>query len=108
MRKTALAMLLAGIMAPAVASAQLDAGVDGMYGAPTAVDDQATGGHTGSSSDQHGNMGDTGRTGKEEDAGASPTNSGQEGRSGQRPLPGPAPQGKGTPSPYTGGGPPPP
>jgi hypothetical protein len=60
-------MLLAGIMAPAVALAQGDGGVDGMYRAPpasTAVQDGMPAGHTGYSSDPNGNMGVEGRTGK--------------------------------------------
>lgn len=103
MRKTILAMLLSGII-PATASAQMDGGSppDGSYVSPSAVDE--TGGHTGSSSDPHGNMGNTGRTGK--DAGASGTNSGStnSGSEDSSGTPqGPPPQGEGTPSPYTGG-----
>jgi hypothetical protein len=90
MRKTALAMLLAGIMAPAVASAQLDGGVDGMYVAPSPVVGQDPSRPTGYSSDPNGNMGDTGRTQKPvqrppQDAGAPDvSNNGQEGHTGSR------------------------
>jgi hypothetical protein len=115
MRKTALAMLLTGILTPAAALAQMDGGVpDGSYVTPTAADDSASAyaGHTGTSSDPNGNMGNTGRTGK--DAGAT-NQGGQSGQSGQSgsdekspPRRGPAPEDQGTPSPYPGKSNPPP
>src|SRR6516164_3029722 len=96
MRKTALAMLLSGILAPAAAHAQMDGGTpDGSYVTPAAADDSASapGGHTGYSSDPNGNMGNKGRTGKDPgpsatDGGATSPGSDDESGSG----PGPAPQ----------------
>ena len=109
MRKTILAVLLSGTMLPAVASAQMDGGApgDGSFGAPTAVADDDTAGHTGSSNDPNGNMGNEGRTGKKDDvdagADAAAGNNGAEGTSG---TPGPNPQEPGVPSPYNHGKPP--
>jgi hypothetical protein len=96
MRRTALAMCLCGLLAPTAAVAQGDGGIDGSYVAPSAVEDGEPAGHTGSSLDPHGNMGDVGRTGR--DAGPSDAGpSGAEGSSGQNPpedheppLPGPS------------------
>ena len=96
MRKTIFALLLSGSLVPAVASAQLDGGAptDGSYVAPRSMDDGEPGGHTGSSLDPNGNMGNEGRTGKpaqssDADGGADgPANggppSGTEGNSGSQ------------------------
>ena len=93
MRKTLLAMLLTGILAPAAARAQMDGGApDGSYVTPAAAGDSASAyaGHTGYSGDPNGNMGDTGRTQKPvqrppQDAGAPDvSNNGQEGHTGSR------------------------
>ena len=96
MRKTIFALLLSGSLVPVAASAQMDGGAptDGSYVAPRSVDDGEMGGHTGSSLDPNGNMGNEGRTGKpaqssDADAGADgPENggppSGSEGTSGSQ------------------------
>jgi hypothetical protein len=104
MRKTILAFaLVGGLAASQAATAQtMDGGGppdDGGYVAPPLAQNDESGGHTGSSTDKNGNMGNEGRT-NPPDAGAT---SG-EGTSTHetQPRKGPAPQGEGTPSPYTG------
>jgi hypothetical protein len=108
MREIVLATLLAGIIVPATVSAQMDGGVpDGTtYTEPQPMQSDPTG----RSTDPNGNMGNDGRTGR--DGGVSDAaTGGAEGTSGSeehhRPAP-PAQDPARTPSPYTGGGPPPP
>jgi hypothetical protein len=86
MRKMAFALSLA-VSVPAAAVAAVDAGepLDGPHAGTTAVASGEQGGHTGTSLDPNGNMGNVGRTGKPVpwDAGADALeNKGAEGSSG--------------------------
>lgn len=104
MRKLAFAISLA-LSVPAAAGAQVDGGAPDEMPNPVAEGEQ--GGHTGSSLDPNGNMGDVGRTGKRftPDAGADALdNNGAEGSSGSnRPdedhEPGPPSDGESAPPP---------
>jgi hypothetical protein len=82
MRKMALALSLA-LSLPATAIAQVDAGMPDE--SPNPVADGEQGGHTGSSLDPNGNMGNVGRTGKRWQAdggGDALDNNGAEGATG--------------------------
>jgi hypothetical protein len=85
MRRTILALWLAGVMAPAAARAEAPDGgpPDGTaISTPRALAQNDTGAHTGGSNDPNGNLGNTGRTGRPD--GGDHEQSGPEGNTGAR------------------------